>query len=125
MRIIEIGARMGGDRIGSDLVYLSTGYDYLKMVLQVSCGEPPEIVSTGNKKVAYIRFIFDEKDLYILRFFQKWYKDKIYYLSEIHIDENKKIIDSGSRYGYFILVIDNIEQLGKIIERYKLDLDCY
>ena len=35
VRIIEIGARMGGDCIGSHLVELSTGYDYLKMVILI------------------------------------------------------------------------------------------
>jgi hypothetical protein len=33
---MEIGARMGGDFIGSDLVELSTGYDYLKGVIEVA-----------------------------------------------------------------------------------------
>ena len=32
IRVIEIGARMGGDFIGSNLVQLSTGYDFLKGV---------------------------------------------------------------------------------------------
>ncbi|MBO7618377.1 MAG: ATP-grasp domain-containing protein [Bacteroidales bacterium] len=36
--VMEIGARMGGDFIGSDLVYLSTGYDYLKGVIDVALG---------------------------------------------------------------------------------------
>lgn len=36
--IIETGARMGGDFIGSDLVYLSTGYDYVKAVIEVALG---------------------------------------------------------------------------------------
>ncbi|HEY3388160.1 MAG TPA: ATP-grasp domain-containing protein [Prolixibacteraceae bacterium] len=35
---IEVGARMGGDFIGSDLVYLSTGYDFLKGVIEVALG---------------------------------------------------------------------------------------
>jgi biotin carboxylase len=34
--IIEIGARMGGDFIGSDLVPLSTGYDYVRAVIDVA-----------------------------------------------------------------------------------------
>jgi biotin carboxylase len=34
--IMEIGARMGGDFIGSDLVRLSTGYDFLKGVIDVA-----------------------------------------------------------------------------------------
>ncbi|NOR44817.1 MAG: ATP-grasp domain-containing protein [Candidatus Delongbacteria bacterium] len=37
--IIEIGARMGGDLIGSDLVQLSTGYDFVKGVVKIALGE--------------------------------------------------------------------------------------
>ena len=36
--IIELGARMGGDFIGSNLVWLSTGYDYVKGVIEVALG---------------------------------------------------------------------------------------
>lgn len=36
--IIETGARMGGDFIGSNLVELSTGFDFLKGVLDVALG---------------------------------------------------------------------------------------
>lgn len=35
---IEIGARMGGDFIGSHLVRLSTGYDFLKGVIETALG---------------------------------------------------------------------------------------
>jgi len=37
--IIEIGARMGGDFIGGKLVHLSTGYDYVKGVIEVAVGD--------------------------------------------------------------------------------------
>lgn len=37
--IIEIGARMGGDFIGSDLVRLSTGYDFVQGVIDVALGK--------------------------------------------------------------------------------------
>lgn len=36
--IIEIGARMGGDRITSDLVRLSTGYDFVNGVAKLALG---------------------------------------------------------------------------------------
>ena len=36
--VIEIGARMGGDFIGSDLVRLSTGYDFAKGVIEIALG---------------------------------------------------------------------------------------
>lgn len=37
--IMEVGARMGGDFIGSDLVQLSTGYDFVRGVIEVALGE--------------------------------------------------------------------------------------
>ena len=36
--VMEIAGRMGGDFIGSDLVQLSTGYDFLKGVIEVALG---------------------------------------------------------------------------------------
>ncbi|MDA9859526.1 ATP-grasp domain-containing protein [Rubripirellula sp.] len=36
--VTEIGARMGGDFIGSDLVQLSTNFDFLKAVIEISLG---------------------------------------------------------------------------------------
>lgn len=37
--VMEIGARMGGDFIGSHLVQLSTGYDFLRGVIEVALGK--------------------------------------------------------------------------------------
>jgi biotin carboxylase len=37
--IVEIGARMGGDNIGSDLVPLYTGYDFVKGIIEIALGE--------------------------------------------------------------------------------------
>jgi len=39
IRVIEIGARMGGDFIGSNLVQLSTGYDFVQGVIEVALGQ--------------------------------------------------------------------------------------
>lgn len=47
--MIEIGARMGGDFIGSDLVKLSTGYDFLKGVIEVALGNFTEPNITENR----------------------------------------------------------------------------
>lgn len=37
--IIETGARMGGDYIASDLVRLSTGYDFVDGAIKLACGQ--------------------------------------------------------------------------------------
>lgn len=42
-KMIELGARMGGDFITTHLVPLSTGIDMMKLVIQNACGEKMEI----------------------------------------------------------------------------------
>lgn len=46
--VMEIGARMGGDFIGSNLVQLSTGYDFLRGVIEVALGQFEAPVLTDN-----------------------------------------------------------------------------
>lgn len=56
IRVIEIGARMGGDFIGSDLVRLSTGYDFLKGVIDVALGqfEEPQLTEHNHSGVYFL-----------------------------------------------------------------------
>ena len=56
IRVIEIGARMGGDFIGSDLVRLSTGYDFLKGVIKVALGqfEEPQLTEHNHSGVYFL-----------------------------------------------------------------------
>ena len=53
--IIEIGARMGGDFITSDLVRLSTGYDMVKGAIELAVGkfEVPQIGEMGYSGVFF------------------------------------------------------------------------
>jgi biotin carboxylase len=55
--ITEIGARMGGDYIGSDLVELSTGFDFVKAVINVSMGIFEE-VSTSESNFSGVYYCF-------------------------------------------------------------------
>ena len=54
--LIETGGRMGGDFIGSDLVRLSTGFDYLKGVIEVAlgCFTVPETHAAGYSGVYFL-----------------------------------------------------------------------
>jgi hypothetical protein len=56
IRVIEIGARMGGDFIGSTLVRLSTGYDFLEGVIKVAMGEfvEPQITEHNYSGVYFL-----------------------------------------------------------------------
>lgn len=53
--VMEIGGRMGGDFIGSHLVQLSTGYDFLRGVIEVALGETihPQPKPIGRSSVVF------------------------------------------------------------------------
>ena len=105
MKIIEIGARMGGDCIGSDLVKISTGYDFLKMVIDVALGNSPEFIQVSKPQNAEIRFIFSQKDVDELKEINQQHPEYVYYVSPIDGINSHEIIDSSTRYGYYILAI--------------------
>lgn len=103
VKIIEIGARMGGDCIGSDLVKISTGYDFLKMVIDVALGKAPEFIQVSKPQNAEIRFIFTQNDIDELNKINEEHPEYLYYASPIDKINSHKIVDSSTRYGYEIL----------------------
>jgi len=109
--IIEIGARMGGDCIGSDLVQISTGYDFLKMVIDVAVNKEPEFVRMNNPKHAAIKFLFNKNDIRVLDQIKSNHFDMIYRISQIDTSPTNNIIDSSTRLGYYIMFsdMDNIK----------------
>lgn len=111
IRIIEIGARMGGDCIGSDLVQISTGYDYLKMVLDVAMGIEPSLKKIKEPEIALIKFIFGKEDVDKYEKIKKECPENIYFVSEFDEINSHKIVDSGSRYGYYILACKNKDNI--------------
>lgn len=110
IKIIEIGARMGGDCIGSDLVQISTGYDFVNMVIDVAMGKKLKMVKVCDPKVALVKFIFDENDYELYKCIQKNNNNRIYRVSEIETVGSHNVTDSSSRFGYFILRCDTIEE---------------
>lgn len=59
-KIIELGARLGGDCITSHLVQLSTGIDMVKETIVTLCGGEPDL-KKKYKKGAAIRFLVSNK----------------------------------------------------------------
>lgn len=104
VKVIEIGARGGGDFIASHLVQLSTGFDFMKSIINVSLGifEKPEI---KEHKYSGVYFLSKETGR-LLSLFN-------------HLDEYPEIIDaeitdnvlrniscSGDRSGFLIYQSD-------------------
>lgn len=63
IKIVEIGGRMGGGFIGSDLVPLSTGYDFVGEVIRIAMGEEIEEPDVRQLRKVGIKFITRKKDL--------------------------------------------------------------
>lgn len=102
IRIIEIGSRMGGDCIGSDLVYLSTGMDYMAMVIDAACGKAPNLTPVREPAMAAIRFIFTESDRRELTALEQTAPETIWraVCDEQHLSLG--VTDSSNRHGYWI-----------------------
>ena len=101
-RIIEIGSRMGGDCIGSDLVYLSTGMDFMAMVIDAACGKAPNLTSVRTPARANIRFIFTMQDREELARIQATAPETIW-RAECNVENlSNTVTDSSNRHGYWI-----------------------
>lgn len=100
VRVIEIGARMGGDFIGSDLVKLSTGYDFLKGVIEVALGDFEEPKLTEHKHSG-VYFLCKETE-YILPIILNADNYPEIVKAEITDTTLRNIVCSTDRSGYFI-----------------------
>ncbi len=110
--IIEIGARMGGDCIGSDLVRISTGYDFVGAVLDVATGN--KIAQKAEEKAfALVKFIFNQDDIKAIKAATEKYQNCVYYTSKISETEGE-VTDSSSRLGFIIFKASSKEQLSDI-----------
>lgn len=104
--IIEIGSRMGGDAIGSDLVRYSTGIDYVRAVIQVACGIEPDLTPARKTCKAESRFILTEEDLIEFKRLQSKTPDRILKMvDDRHFDLIGKTTDSSNRAGCYIVRI--------------------
>ncbi len=104
IKVIEIGARMGGDFIGSDLVKLSTGYDFLKGVVEVAMGqfEEPSLTEHHHSGVYFLSKETDRMKPIIENY--KEYPEIV--KAEITNNELRNIECSGDRSGYLIYKSD-------------------
>lgn len=111
--IIEIGARMGGDFIGSDLVKLSTGIDFTELVLYKCLDKDIKINRLYNKN-SFVYFIFDEDD--ILKVKNNYNILKPYIVEEnINIkDRYNKVTDSSNRNGYILFQFNQYDQFKEV-----------
>ncbi len=103
IRLIEIGGRMGGDCIGSDLVYYSTGMDYVRMVIQTACGEAPDLTRETAPRAVESRFLLTREDAAELARILRKTPERILKLVDFHPENIGRATDSSNRAGCYIL----------------------
>ena len=115
IRIIEIGARMGGDCIGSHLVPLSSGVDFVGAVVDVALGNKPDLTPAHEPAAAAIRFIFNEDDLRLYEHIRREHADLIRYEQMTGKPDGHEVTDSSTRLGHYILSAPHARDLADFL----------
>jgi len=119
-KMIELGARMGGDCITTHLVPLSTGIDMIKATIETACGTNPDITAKFNKGSA-IRY-FDVPSGVIKSIEGVEEAEKIEGVKEISFVKNigdsvGEIGSSTDRVGFVIAQADSADKAVEICEK--------
>ncbi len=101
--IIEIGARMGGDSIGTDLTPISTGMDFIRMVIDVAVGNVPCFDVVTEPTPVMDKFILTLEDLKEYKDLQKTAPERIIRGVVEDTDFTREVVDSNTRHGYYIV----------------------
>ena len=125
-KMIELGARMGGDCITTHLVPLSTGIDMIKATIDICLGNIPDIEQKFNKGSAIRYFnISCGKILNISGVDNATKLNGVYQISLYKQigDEIKTIDSSTDRVGFVISQGDNVKEAVNICERALCEID--
>lgn len=129
-KIVEIGARLGGDNINTYLVPLSTGVNIVECCIKIALGEKPDFSSKYCKGAA-IRYFYQKEGVIrnIDGVDMAKQVDGIQKISIVHgIGEHiTDIVDSGSRMGFVIAQDKNakyaIEDCLKALELINVEIE--
>ena len=111
--LIEIGGRMGGDCIGSDLVELTTGVDFLEAVIDAALGQKPKEYER-RERYAAVRFILTKDDMDIYERIKN-NNPELIIKEDVHEISGNVVTQSGDRSGYFIIAGNDKEQIRKYL----------
>lgn len=119
-KMVELGARMGGDCITTHLVPLSTGIDMVALTIRLACGEPVDLEQKSHKGSA-IRY-FKTQTGRIKEISGLEEARKIAGVKEVSVvhqvgEQAVEIGSSVDRVGFVIAQADAAEDAVKICER--------
>lgn len=112
IKLIEIGARMGGDFIGSHLVHYSTGIDFVKNVILIALGQTPDLKGDEIKTPVAVRFVFSKEDVKVLQTLKDEHPEYIV-MEDYEEPNSREVVDSSTRFGAYMIKAPRVEELQK------------
>lgn len=126
--LMEIGARLGGDFISTELTHLSTGIDMVAAAIDVALGSEPDLNIKEEPKGVCIRYFCPKPGKLVKISNTEILNDAHVYLWEIYHkagDEIPEVTSSLSRSGHVIVTEDSpqkaIALAEKIINKVKFE----
>lgn len=126
--LMEIGARLGGDFISTELTHLSTGIDMIAAAINVALGIEPDLSVKEEPKGACIRYFCPKPGKLISVSNTEVLDDPHVYKKEIYVHEGDiipEVTSSLSRSGHVIVIEKTpqkaIELAERLIRKVKFD----
>ena len=101
---MEIATRMGGDCIGTDLTPLSSGYDFMGMVINICQGKAPDFTKIRKPMIAENHYILTNDDLMEFERVRREEPETLWRVSNIKPISDKPVLKSADRAGYYITI---------------------
>lgn len=114
-RIIEVGPRLGGDYITSDLVPLSTGIDMLSNIIRIALGHKIDL-SRPISRSSCVQFIIPRNYDSAVKNYYHLSQSKYLVRCQLEkIPSEGEFKNSLDRLGYFIYAADNFQQIEDLL----------
>lgn len=125
--IIDVGARMGGNLIGSHIISLGTGIDYMGNLIRAAVGDSVNLKQKNGKRNIATRLLALKpgKVIRLLNFneIEQEYKVKIYHNLRIG-DTIKEYHNNLDGCGYVVTVADTLEKAKMQAEEARRSIDA-
>lgn len=118
--LMEIGARLGGDFISTELTHLSTGIDMVAAAIDVALGMEPDLSIKEEPKGACIRYFCPKAGKLVSVTNTEVLNDPRVYKKEIYVrkgDIIPEITSSLSRSGHVIVIEKTPQEAVKLAEK--------
>jgi len=118
VKFIEIGSRMGGDFIGSQMVKISSGINFVQDVINIATGGNYKFQNVRKLSNALVFYAFTKEDIIKLQLLRKKYPSNVKSYS-IKDEINYDISDSSERNGYIVMDVKDdkiFEEIVAILE---------